>query len=116
MKNSTKAALFSAFIFPGTGHFFLKKYVQATILLSVSSYAGYYLISKSVEKALQIVEKIENGEVLPDVTAITELLSKQATGNDAQLLDFATYTVTICWLIGVIDSYRVAYLQDKKKP
>lgn len=114
MKNSTKAALFSAFIFPGAGHFFLKKYVQAIILVGISSYAGYYLFSKSVEKALQIVGKIENGEVPPDVTAITELLSRQTIGNEAQLLDMATLVITICWLIGIIDSYRVAYSQDKK--
>lgn len=113
MKNSTKAVLFSAFIFPGAGHFFLKKYVQAIILVGTSSFAVYYLFSKSLEKALQIVEKIESGEVLPDVTAITELLSKQATGNEAQLLDFASYTIIICWLVGIVDSYRVAYLRDK---
>lgn len=113
MKNPTKAALLSAFIFPGAGHYFLKKYIQTVILVSITSSAVYYLISKSVEKALQIVEKIENGEVPPDVATITELLSKQSMGADAQSLDTATLIIGVCWAIGIVDSYRIAYLKDK---
>ena len=113
MKNQTKAALLSAFIYPGAGHFFLKKYIQSVILAGITSSAVYYLVSKSVEKALQIVEKIENGEIPPDVATITELISKQSMGADAQSLDTATLIIGVCWLIGIIDSYRIAYLKDK---
>ena len=114
MKKPMKAALLSAFVFPGIGHLFLKQHIQAIILIGLSASALYYLTSKSVEIALQIVEKIENGDIQADVTAITESLSKQTTGNETQLLDFASYTIMICWLIGIIDSYRVAYLREKK--
>jgi hypothetical protein len=32
MKKSMKAALLSAFVFPGAGHFFLKKHITGTVL------------------------------------------------------------------------------------
>ena len=113
MKKPMKAALLSAFVFPGTGHLFLKQYVQAMILIGASVSALYYLTSKSIEMALKIVEKIESGEVPADVAAITESLTQQTSGADAQALDFASYAIMICWLVGIIDSYRVAYLRDK---
>ena len=113
MKKPMKAALLSAFVFPGTGHLFLKQYIQAAALIGASVSALYYLTSKSIEMALKIVEKIESGEVPADVAAITESLTQQTTGADAQTLDFASYTIMICWLVGIIDSYRVAYLRDK---
>ncbi|MDH5611706.1 MAG: hypothetical protein OEY66_04515 [Gammaproteobacteria bacterium] len=113
MKKSTKAALLSAFIFPGTGHLFLKKYIQAVVLAGTAFAASYYLISKSVERALQIVEKIESGDITPDVLAITELLEKQAAGAEAQSLDIAMAIIIICWLIGIVDAYRLRNLRDK---
>ncbi|MDH5389102.1 MAG: hypothetical protein OEY06_11725 [Gammaproteobacteria bacterium] len=113
MKSPMKAALLSAFVFPGVGHLFLKKYIQATILIGTSLSALYYLTSKSIELAMQVVEKIQNGDIAADVNAITESLTQQAAGNEAQLLDLASYTIMICWIIGIFDSYRAAYLRDK---
>ena len=115
MKNSTKAVLISAFVFPGAGHLFLKQYIQGILLTIASLSAFYLLITKSVEMALAIVEKIKNGEVQQDVMAITDLISKQTAGNEAQILDMATLTITVCWIIGIADSYRIAHRQDKEK-
>jgi hypothetical protein len=67
-----------------------------------------------LERALQITEKIQSGDVQLDVTAITELVSKQSIGTEAHLLNIATAAFIICWLIGIIDSYRVGCVQDKK--
>ncbi len=90
MKKSTKAALLSAFVFPGVGHIFLKKYISGVALVGVSVAALYYLIAKTVERALEITEAIQRGEVQLDVTAIAELVSKQSIGTDAHLLNIAT--------------------------
>jgi hypothetical protein len=35
-----------------------------------------------------------------------ELVSKSSSGADAQLLNMATLALIICWLIGVVGSYR----------
>jgi len=113
VKKSTKAALLSALVFPGAGHLFLKKYTTGVVLAGASFASIYYLTSKTVEKALQIAEKIQSGDVPLDVEAITELVSKQSTGAEAQLLNIATATIIVCWLIGVIDSYRAGCALDK---
>ncbi len=110
MNKSKKAALLSAFLLPGAGHIFLKKYIAGVILASTSFSALYFLISTMVESALQITEKIQAG----DVTAITELVTKQSTGAEAQQLNIATSVLIISWLIGIVDAYRVGRRQDKE--
>jgi hypothetical protein len=62
------------------------------------------LITKSVESALEIAEKIQSGEVQLDAATITELVSKQTTGTESQLINVATLAIIICWVIGIIDS------------
>jgi hypothetical protein len=113
MKKSTKAVLLSAFVFPGTGHLLLKKYITAIILIGASLASTYYIVSTTVEESLLIVEQIQSGSVQPDVAAIEDMMSKQSTGADAYLLDIATYLFMICWLAGIIDSYRIGRALDK---
>jgi hypothetical protein len=108
-----KAVLLSAFVFPGAGHLLLKQYIPATVLAGTALAGLYYLIAKTVEKALRIAEEIQSGEVQLDATTITELVARQTTGTDGQLLDFALAVFLISWLIGIIDSYRVGRTQDK---
>jgi len=113
MNKPMKAALLSAFVFPGAGHFLLKKHIHGAILAGTAVAVLYFLTTKTVEKALQITEKIQSGEVLLDATTIMELVSKQATGTEAQLINIATAALFISWLIGIVDSYRVGRIQDK---
>jgi hypothetical protein len=113
MNRPVKAALLSAFIFPGVGHFFLKKYIPGSILAGSACVALYVLVSKAVARAIQITDKIQRGEVELDVAAITELVSVPATGFEGQLLDIATTALLISWLIGIVDSYRRGQAQDQ---
>ena len=108
VKKSTKAALLSALVFPGIGHIYLKKTIRGAILASASFSALYYLVSSALEKAFEISEKIQQGEIALDVEAITRLVSEQSTNADGQLLNIASYTLVICWLIGIFDAYRIA--------
>lgn len=115
MKISTKAVLLSALVFPGAGHVYLKKYTTGLLLASVSFIAIYYLISNVIEKAFYISEKIQSGDIKLDIAAITESVSQESNGADIQLLNITTFAIIICWLIGIIDSYRVARMQGVSK-
>ncbi len=58
-------------------------------------------------------EKIQSGEVPFDVTKISELLSQQLAGSDGQLVNIPSLLFIICWLVGVIDSFRIGWSQGK---
>jgi len=113
MNKPVKAALLSAFIFPGAGHFFLKKHFIGAVLSGTAFVALYVVVTNSVERALQIAEKLQSGEVQLDVEAISELVSRQPTGAEAQSLSIAMVVLTVVWLAGITDSYRIGNAQDK---
>ena len=112
MNKPVKAALLSALVFPGVGHFFLKKYIAGGVLAGTALVALYVLVSAAVERAVQITDKIQRGEVQLDVAAldfasIAELVSSQPAGPEDQLLNIATAALLVCWLVGIVDSWRV---------
>ncbi|MFV2089485.1 MAG: hypothetical protein ACC642_02410 [Pseudomonadales bacterium] len=113
MNRPLKAALLSAFVFPGVGHFVLKKYLHGTVLAGTALAGLYFLITRTVEIAFQIAEQIQSGEVQADAVVIAELVSKQTSGSEAPLLNIATALIFLAWLIGIVDSYRVGRNQNK---
>jgi hypothetical protein len=113
MNKPIKAALLSALVFPGVGHFYLKKHMAGTILAGASIVVLCFVTFKIVARALQITEIITRGDVDLDITSITELMSKQPTGTGAQFFSFASAVLIILWLIGIVDSYRVGRAQGK---
>lgn len=111
MNKPIKAALLSAFLFPGAGQFFLKRYFLGAGLASAAFLTIYLIISEAIDRARQIVEKIQSGEVQLEVTTIAELVSRQSIGTDSQQLTIATAILTISWLVGIVDSFRVGRVQ-----
>ena len=113
MSHAMKAALFSAFIFPGSGHFLLKKHVRGALLAGVTILCVWVLLSIALEKAQEISLKIQSGEIPFDLGRITEEASKLAASSGTLQADIATYLLAICWLVGIVDAYRVGRLKDK---
>lgn len=113
MNQSIKAALLSAFLFPGVGHYFLKKYIHGTFYFGTALGALYIVISWTVERALHLTDKIQHGEIRLDSLSITEFVSKQTTGGEAQLVNIASAILLITWVMGTVDSYRVGRILDK---
>ena len=112
MKKSKKAVLLSAFVLPGLGHVFLKKYVMGVLLIGVALVATYSLIVKTVERSLHIIDNIQSGVQL-SADDIASLVSHQSAGQTSQWLDMGPLILLICWLIGIVDSYRIGRAQDK---
>lgn len=113
MTKSMKAGLFSAFIFPGSGHFYLRQHVQGILLATISGGCLIALLSIAVDKAQQISDKILAGEIPLDATRIAEEVTKQAAVGGTQLADISTWMLLVCWLVGIVDSYRVGRIRDK---
>jgi len=116
MKKSLKAALLSALVFPGSGHVYLKRYVAAFVLICASLSSMYYLVSRATEKALQVVESVQRTGVPLDVNAVAEMVSQQSTGGESPFLNAATLTLGICWMFGIVDSFRIGAAEDKSRP
>lgn len=113
MKKSTKAALLSALVFPGTGHLYLKKYIPGLSLIVISCACIYYVISNVLQQAMQIAGQIQNGSIPPDVGTITNMVTQQTSGTEVQLMNLVSTVIVICWVIGIIDAYRLGHAKDK---
>jgi TM2 domain-containing membrane protein YozV len=107
MKKYKKAALLSAFLFPGAGHLLLKKYISGGIIMGISAMAIYVVVTHAITRAIHISEQILAGEIAPDVHIIMNALTLQVSDADAQTLDRATILFISLWAISIIDTYRV---------
>jgi uncharacterized membrane protein len=116
VKRSTKAALLSGLIFPGIGHLYLKRYVHGITLCVASAAAIYFIASVAVTTALEVTKKIqsESGGVALDMAAIMDLVSQRSSG-DEQSMNIATVALVVCWVIGIVDSYRQGRAQEMVK-
>lgn len=107
MKQSSKVALLSGLIFPGIGHLVLKKYLRASVLMLAALAALSVIVIRVVQRALTIVDRINSGDIPVDTGAIAEMVSNSTSGADSLVESAALIVLGACWLIGIIDSYRL---------
>jgi len=107
MNKSIKAALLSALVYPGMGHFFLKKYAISAVITAAFSVPLYSILSGVITKTKTIIEKVENGEIPFDIHAIRESLSSSVLATDGQELNIYMYAIIVIWVIAIVDSYRL---------
>ena len=113
MSIALKAALLSALIFPGVGHFSLKKPVQGSLLVGIAGVCLCFLMTAAMAVVQQLSAKIQSGEVPLDVVAINQLVTQQLAAGNGQSIDLVSWVLLICWVVGVIDSYRIGWVQQR---
>lgn len=106
MNKPLKAALFSAFIFPGSGQLLLKRYFSAAFFAFFACVGLYLLFSDLLSSAQEILDKIQAGEVAADLVTITELVHQQSAVATTSLSPALTILL-ITWLVSIIEAYRV---------
>ena len=115
MKKSVKAVLFSGLVFPGVGQFSLKRYARGLIYFLPAMSSLAFMLDHSMRKAFAIVDKIERGEVPLDPDAIANLISATASGTESLMLAAAQWVIVICWVVSIIDAYRLGKLADQSE-
>ena len=107
MKKSTQAALLSALVFPGLGQFLLKKKGLGLLFSGVAVVSLYILLSHAVERAQQIAEKIQTGEIPVDIQAITDSVMAQSASMDSSGVGIATGMLVTVWVLSIVHSFFV---------
>ena len=103
MHKSTRALLFNVLVFPGAGHFILQFRVMGYSLITAASVATITIFYYIMANALQVVQRVTNGEVPPDFFVIRKLVTEQQAAADTTLLNTAFLVLVISWLVGIID-------------
>lgn len=111
MTKSTKAALLSGLIFPGAGHMFLKHYVRGSILILAALISTTVIVTVIVQQALAIIDRISSGEVAIETGAIADMVSSSTHGAESPMANISLVVLLVCWLFGIIDSYRLGSAQ-----
>jgi hypothetical protein len=114
MKKSTKAALLSGLVLPGSGHLIFRKYVRAGALVIASVASIYVIVSISVRQAMLVVDRIVAGEVPMDSATITNLVAATSTTADNTRVNLAVLAFGLAWLIGIVDAWRLGAAEDKR--
>jgi hypothetical protein len=114
MKLSTRAALLSLFMFPGSGHIVLKKYISGGIFIGAAAIASLLLFVKMMQRANDIANQIVEQRIAFDPMMIIELVTAAPPADEAQLLNIAIKVFVVTWIISTIDAYRLGRKQEQE--
>lgn len=107
MNRSTKAAMLSALVVPGAGHWYLRKKWQAVVLMLIAAAAIVIVVSSAMAQANLIAERVLSGEVQPELGVLMDLLIEQQNTNQSSSMKVATVSLGIAWMVGIVDSWRL---------
>ncbi len=107
MKLSIKAALFSAFIFPGAGYFIVQKLTQGIIFILIALSGLTIIIIDAVHKAQVIAEQIVSGVISINIELIREQILEAPGAFNPDILTGAYIVIGLVWLVSIVDCYRI---------
>jgi len=112
MRKSLKGALLSGLVFPGYGQFVMKHYIRGIVLM-LTCLTGLVVIGVKVRQQIFIVlEKIEYVDGAIDMNEIINAVNLAGTASGDVIYRFASLLLLFCWIIGIIDAYRIGWRKD----
>jgi TM2 domain-containing membrane protein YozV len=115
MNSATKAALFSALLFPGWGQLYLKQYKRGlAIILPVL--AGLIAICWSViQVAISSIKAAppEKGSV--DISTVLKLTEDSLKTLDSTIISLIMFMIIGLWIYSIFDAYMLGKKQMQKE-
>ena len=102
MKASVKAALLSGLVFPGVGHFVLRRPLRGLLLLVPMIVAAAYLARRTTELVDTLQAELNSGALPFDAAAILDRI--HASGINDNAVNLATLVCFACWIGSVADA------------
>ena len=112
MKKALKGALISGLVFPGLGHIALKRYTSGIALIITVTAGVVFMVMLAVQKAFGLLDAMQSGGKAIDMKSITDAASRAASHSDDFLVSGAWILLLLCWIVGVVDAYRIGKQKD----
>jgi hypothetical protein len=112
MNNSLKGALLSGVVFPGVGQVILKHYKRGIALMVTVLVSLLVIVVKTVQQAFTLLEKIESDGGAINMSTISNAATQASTTADSFIFNFVLLLIIFCWVIGVVDAYRIGKKRD----
>lgn len=102
----------SGLVFPGYGQFVLKHYIRGIALMLLGSACLVVIGMKVLQQTFIVLEKIEYGGGAIDMSEILNAVNLVDTTSGDSVYRFASLLLLFCWIIGIIDAYRIGRKTD----
>lgn len=101
------AALLSAFVFPGAGHFVLKRRGMGMLLTLGSIIPTLYLVYFLILSTQRLFTLLQKQLLPPDFGVMLGYVLGQPFGNGTPYIMHTILALLVFWVVGIVDSYRI---------
>jgi hypothetical protein len=111
MNVAVKAAIFSAFLFPGWGQIYLKNYKRGIVFILPVLFCIISLCWVIIRVAINIIKAshLKQGDV--NLQAVLKIVTDSMTILNSRYIVFILLPIFVLWIISIVD----AYLLGKKQ-
>ena len=102
----------SGLIFPGLGQVVLKHYKSGAVIMLTVLVSLSIVVVIAVQQALAILEKIESEGGAISMSTISDAATQASNTSGSLTFNLALLVVILCWIIGVVDAYRIGRKKD----
>jgi TM2 domain-containing membrane protein YozV len=111
METATKAALFSALLFPGWGQIYLKRYKRG-IAIILPTLAGMLSICWGVvQVAISILKAAPFKKGTVDMSAVVKLSLDSVKALDSIYFSLILLFIVLLWIFSIVDAYHLGKKQ-----
>jgi TM2 domain-containing membrane protein YozV len=114
MRKSTTAVLLSALVMPGAGHLYLKRVGRGIGLVGLSLACLWVVFDQVMRQASTVVGQLEAQGGAIDPAQISDLVAQSSANSDSPLATMAMLVLTGCWLVGIIDAWRLGRQNEQE--
>lgn len=107
MRKSTIAVLLSALVLPGAGHLYLKQVWRGVALIVISLACLWIIMDRVMQQASAVIDRLETEGGALDAGHISDLVAQTSSSSGSALATIATLVLAGCWLVGIIDAWRL---------
>ena len=116
MRPEIKVILLSLLVFPGTGHFALRRWWRGLLFLLPMLAACAYLFHQILNSAMEVFDQMLEGTLGTEPEAVHQALLASLDQSQSLLMAAASYLILVCWIGSALDAARLARLSRTNSP